>query len=488
VTVKIEAAYRYLRFFDLSERGSSRNTGISSDGTVSTSPTSSSGIETPGGLDSDSVAGDERLHIANGEEDGLGISYVEPTEETPHELHHSTSSQTIKTEVTLPAAAPTPVPTPPSAKLSRRASALSEASRRPSLGPPRFRPLFASSFVTQNGSLDLSDSDDSDVDDDVPPANAIRRLPNARNLRQAQGMRGLQSAFRKSVETISSIGTTRTPSVWQNNPFRRSRSRSKSSASEVSDDGSFAPSPAPGVATIPNFVVDGLESDDEEPGDVEAALRRLEGHIDEFKQRERAKKVEVQLGKSADLAARRRGGFMAPAEADSEAESDEEDDADTRSVASTVASDLPEGEASQDSIAPATSPDTSADVLPLSSPSSTAAAPPALLPPPAQFDGAPFSDLQQLGVLPSVARPTSSAISRKPSIRRFFTLPSSRPGSTAGPGAAPRLQVPTALASQHHCFLLHFKTEQVAQQFCLIERDLLNNVTWHECVVSLLVS
>lgn len=47
-----------------------------------------------------------------------------------------------------------------------------------------------------------------------------------------------------------------------------------------------------------NFTIEGLESDEEEDGDVDAALRALEGQIDKVKQEEKLRKVETMMERS----------------------------------------------------------------------------------------------------------------------------------------------------------------------------------------------
>lgn len=180
-------------------------------------------------------------------------------------------------------------------------------------------------------SVQLDDIDLLDSDEDSPVGvQKLRRLPAAVDLKQALAF-GKKSLFnlkgglmkgnderskRFSTETSSSIGTRRVPSIAAS-MFRRSK-LSHASSILNSTTSSLAPSRlesspsqqhdtemgTPGV--VANFVADGLESDDDEPGDVEAALRRLEGVIDADREKEKARKVELQMIKSMQASRRTR--------------------------------------------------------------------------------------------------------------------------------------------------------------------------------------
>ncbi|WAR59813.1 hypothetical protein PtB15_11B454 [Puccinia triticina] len=224
---------------------------------------------------------------------------------------------------------------------------------------PRLNP-FSISISSPNGERDLSgrptsvqldDLDLFDSDEDSPVGTQkLRRLPGAVDLKQAIAF-GRKSLFnlkggllrnddrskRMSTETSSSIGTRRVPSIAAS-MFRRSKLSHRSSIPN-SATSSLAPSTqesslteqsgsdngTPGV--VANFVADGLESDDDEPGDVEAALRRLEGVIDADREKEKARKVELQMIKSME-ASRRTRTFSHSTSADRYSYNSQTDDAD----------------------------------------------------------------------------------------------------------------------------------------------------------------
>ncbi|EFP83051.2 uncharacterized protein PGTG_10019 [Puccinia graminis f. sp. tritici CRL 75-36-700-3] len=238
---------------------------------------------------------------------------------------------------------------------------------------------FSLSVSAPNGEKDLSerptsvqldDIDLLDSDEDSPVGvQKLRRLPGAVDLKQAIAF-GRKSLFnlkggllkgnddrskRFSTETSSSIGTRRVPSIAAS-MFRRSKLSHRSSipnsttpslapsAQESSlSEQNEADSGTPGV--VANFVADGLESDDDEPGDVEAALRRLEGVIDADREKEKARKVELQMIKSME-ASRRTRTFSHPTSDDRCSYNSQTDEADELETCSESAED---DEASEES-------------------------------------------------------------------------------------------------------------------------------------------
>ena len=289
---------------------------------------------------------------------------------------------------------------------------------------------------------DIGLSDDSDDDDEVDLSRTIRRLPAARNLRQA--MPAFLMRQEASRDSMSSIGTTRIPSQFL-------RGRTASTASGSSADEAVA-----GVAVITNFVVEGLESDDEEAGDVEAALRRLEGQIDESRQKQKAKVVEAQMQKSSAVGMK--AGVRSSYSESEDGDIDANDAASTRSNSTNP----PSAQSSTSEIAQqeVTTPEPE-----------TAAPPAATLAVPEIVDG-PLKAADSTSRLSSIRR----SIARKPSIRQLL----SRNSVKVPPVSAPKLSVPTSFAVPHRSFVLLCKTETIARQLCLIERDLLSNIGWHE--------
>jgi GDP/GTP exchange factor required for growth at low temperature len=351
------------------------------------SPTSSSGLQTSSESDfrSSSTSVESNTSV-----DGLGISEDQPTA-----LRHSQSSQTIKTD----------------SKQAPRLWSLSRVS-------------YASGV--QLDDVGFSDDSDEELGEDFP--RTLRRLPAARDLRHANALRHLHSNLKvaHSSDSMSSAGTTREPPHLFFQPTSSSRA---SQASESSEYG------GPGPAVILNFVVDGLESDEEEDaGDVEAALRRLEGQIDGDRQKQNAVKVEEQMAKS-----------KARAEHGDTDEIIEEDDG--------CYSDSPMSPVEEVEAHPAAQePRLSTVVLP------------------------PRSNLQ---AVQSKSRLSAfrNSIGRKPSVKALARGSMSKASDS-------RLGMPALVRSladpPHRSFVLFCKTTQLAKQFALIERDLFCNIGWHE--------
>lgn len=278
--------------------------------------------------------------------------------------------------------------------------------------------------------IELDDIDLSDEDDDVVEVKrTLKRLPPA-----ATTTFRLPTVERRSIETVSSYGS----------PLKVYEPMSL--GNEQADEGRLRE----GTQRVENFILEGMDdSDDDEPGDVEAALRRLEGQIDEGKQREKMMKVEKQMDKSLQLEKYR--SLLAATTTDEmllaeEYDVDEVGDETVSSIASTTLDPEPV-------ITTVPLPEIISPSLPVAPISSDI--------PPRASHLAP-KDLQRL------SQPRS--ISRKPSLRDFF---SSRPASTT---------IPKPIPPTHRSFLLFSRTEILARQFALIERDLFRVVSWQELV------
>ncbi|CDS00952.1 uncharacterized protein SPSC_04849 [Sporisorium scitamineum] len=224
---------------------------------------------------------------------------------TEEHLHHAASEQTLRSVTRVPV-------DQDSEEIPRVAA--SSLHRRPSIcdsilsnGAPR---------IVQIDDIDLSSDED-----DFAVRKALRRLPGARDLRQANTVRDLEpqqlALGRASIDSMAS-SVFRQPTATRHihmGSFALGHARGVSvdSALFVSEQLGSTPSalqPAPQIITtvqsemldpdealqgyelVKGFRLDDIESDDEEPGDVEAALRRLEGIIDEDRQKEKAKRVE----------------------------------------------------------------------------------------------------------------------------------------------------------------------------------------------------
>ncbi|PWN26309.1 ras GEF [Jaminaea rosea] len=374
--------------------------------------------------------------------------------------------------------------------------------------------------IVQIDDIDFS----SDDDDDGAVRRALRRLPGARDLRIAKHVDDLRQAApagRSSFDSMLSLGR-----VY--NTEREHDRQSLAGLSMASNGGAVSTRPisaAPrgfaaagpvdyfdadealaGYELVKGFRVEDFGSDDEEPGDVEEALRRLEGFIDEDKKAERARRVEALWEQSR---ARTR---------EKEEEAEEEGAADaTRSSASAVLSsssrDADDEDGQDDSgTGKAVPQDDVASVITTASDGGVAA--PAGTPA-ATSDTSLASSFVKVGdslQVPSIAQTPAPA--RRQERTRSVTDGSRRP-KTAIPsssmatsprwaaalltyqharqgnnGPRPSMAPPTSIRPHpthhgppppmHRCFLLNYKSEAIAQQLCLIEAELFSSIDWTE--------
>lgn len=380
--------------------------------------------------------------------------------------------------------------------------------------------------------LDLSDDDGSDSDQHNENHRPLRRLRAAGDLKEAINSTRrsffaqlkpslrlrVNSGVRLSTETSSSIGTRRVPSI-AGSIFRKSKLgdsvnslpdtlNSHQSGTEAGEE--EEEEEAGGIGVVANFVAEGLDSDEDEPGDVEAALRRLEGVIDADREREKARKVERQMMKS--LEASRTGNRSRSSTIDShrtfssssslsvvtdeEGEQDEdEEEGEEEEEEEGGEMEMMDGEhdIGVDKASTPTVPEITFDHVaerdsgaqeehrsseersgrPKFMNSSKESV---------NSHGGAGNDLWKR----KHKKPTASelngsqqAMDRKIALHRRFVGGSalSRPMSLFGGagGAQPPI---------HRSFLLDFRTEILAQQFALIERDLLRKITWQELLMS----
>lgn len=437
---------KYLDFFELSEEQRSGSSSLSTpagSGASLSSPTTSESLETP--LHSGS---EEPVTIVDHDlAAGLGIrgldaitldgdEQVDTPTKTSCGLRETVSKETIRSERSEP-----------QRRLMRRGGKnvgdllTKDRNVLAPADPWLLQPDRPTSV--QLDDIDLSD----ESEDEALAPRRLRRLPAATDLKQALALRA--PSLRSSVDTTSSIGTRRVPSMAASMFRRQTQS---SSASDQS---------ATGLAVVDNFVAEGLESDDDEPGDVEAALRRLEGVIDADRQREKARKVEVQMQKSQQ-ASRRHSALMSDEEY---SDGEYEDDA-----ASLAGSDANSEKVASSSIA---------DGADLAASGSAEEHPPRvqLALPEVRPSRETLRSTTTLGISNRSKRLTSGRISRKSSLYKMFSNASTpRVSSIWSHRNAP------SLPPVHRSFLLDCRTELLAQQFCLIERDLLRGVTWQELV------
>ncbi|GAA5827869.1 hypothetical protein JCM11251_007711 [Rhodosporidiobolus azoricus] len=383
--------------------------------------------------------------------------------------------------------------------------------------------LVGQSLRPRSTRIELDDLDSDEDDEDVIEATrTLKRLPAAHSLRAGEvhiPPHNLQrSAYRRSMDSElsygfgsrASVGMGHGPGVLGAPWLGVGEEYPRNSIMYVDDEEGVEPG---GVTVIPNFILDGLDnSDDEEPGDVEAALRRLEGLVDAAKEKEKKKRVERQMEKSVRLDEKRRRrmervdrGEEVPVDEMEEGSEEgappslggsgsrraslaptlEEEEEGLGDVHEPVILRRKEPPREMVVVAPASAPVAAPSTPPTAPPTLTAHSP--LKAPHVASPGQSIhhATAQATSSSSNSAVNASSAPSfRKASFSRIFgTRPlSTRPApathsiSTAiGPPAA-------APPPTHRSFLFFCRTEALAQQFTLIERDMLRMLSYQELV------
>lgn len=278
---------------------------------------------------------------------------------------------------------------------------------------------------------DLSDSSDDDDDDVIEAKRVMKRLPPARFL-EAQ------------TEQVSSADELRSRAVGVSTPEAASRTYS---ALFVDDEEGYEDGEL--VTVIPNFILDGLDDSDEENGEggVEAALRRLEGIVDDARERRHAARVQQQMEKSSKLEEERRqreeGAAVLPS------------DDSTTTLASDAAS-------------PVESVDR--DLLPaMHGALNTTRGPPELPTTTTEQSVVPRIDVE----LAAGRDAQAPSPGRANLTNRLF-----------GQRATSAIATPRALSPQssHRAFVMWHRTDVIVQHFTLIERDLLRMLSYQELV------
>ncbi|KAI9060140.1 ras GEF [Trametes sanguinea] len=357
--------------------------------------------------------------------------------------------------------------------------------------------------------LDLSDlSSDEHLEIAAPPGLGLkkpaRRLPTRRDF----------EFVRQSIDSVSSMGIRTRESM-----FSQDTSSIISSSSEVVSNGGGADMGGPIQAWHINAILDSL-SDDEESGDVEAALRRLEGQINQDKQRAKQSKVDQwiqsiqQRGPGARFARRESMGDDEEAEADASGSDEDYGQVERRrfSGASAIDMSLSAGlsatspqlssRSSFASISQSPSASASASASVSQSASASASAPSAsseqlgplalddLRTPPAQGD----ANFGELVATPAVADakphledvvPIEILQSRVPSRPSTSAGSPSKDALTPQPSAGlpPPPGMPTLLR-RHHSFILNYRSETLVQHLSMIDRELFLNISFEELITS----
>ncbi|KAF8889083.1 hypothetical protein BD779DRAFT_1672040 [Infundibulicybe gibba] len=314
--------------------------------------------------------------------------------------------------------------------------------------------------------LDLSDnSSDSETNVDGPPAPpGLRRLPRKLPMRR-------DFEFVRRSESVSSMGITSHISV---------ASPSSSATSSVAVVGLGGNIQQWQVNAIPDS-----SSDDEEPGDAEAALRRLEGQINPQRQQERVWEVDnwirtIQERMAAGDYSNEAPRF--PGDDDDDDDGDDnnsEDDGDYDYYDDPAHSSPRDNDVNQDSAGRPTPSisgaddtlDTNSDLPRTPMPNQTQHS----IPPPRPNLPSP-SRSGDAKPAPEDAVPAEILESRVPSSLNFPTSAPQMPAlpPTFGGPDAPRT---------HRSFVLNHRAEVLVQHFSMIDRELFIGVKFEELVL-----
>ncbi|KAI0744636.1 hypothetical protein C8Q76DRAFT_637916 [Earliella scabrosa] len=331
--------------------------------------------------------------------------------------------------------------------------------------------------------LDLSDlSSDENYEVAPPPGlglkKATRKLPTRRDF----------EFVRQSMSTVSSLGIRTRESVMSQ------ESSVVSSSSEVEGDGAEG-DVGPIQAWQLTAMLDSL-SDDGESGDVEAALRRLEGQINQDKVREKQSKVDQWI---QSIHQRQTGGRHLR---DSEGSlSDEEDygEVERRRFSGDSAQDIALGMS-------ATSPQYGSRRSSFASmehvPSTNATIPSSTTEPPQEQLSLDMlhasssrndsgSDADALTPLTESRRLVEDAVPIEILQSRVESRPSTSAGSpkdvltpqpSAGLPPPPPPNVPPQILRRHRSFVLNYRAETLMQHLSMIDRELFLSINFEELI------
>ncbi|RPD63301.1 ras GEF [Lentinus tigrinus ALCF2SS1-6] len=330
--------------------------------------------------------------------------------------------------------------------------------------------------------LDLSDlSSDENIEVSPPPGlglkKAARKLPTRRDF----------EFVRQSMSSVSSMGIRTRESML-------SRSSIVSSSSEVEAEGEDGEMGGPIQAWQLNAILDSL-SDDGESGDVEAALRRLEGQINQDKVKEKQSKVDQWI---QSMHHRQAGQFSRESTGSL---SDEEDygQVERRRFSEDSAQDISIGMSatspqlsSRSSIASMSRvPSASTSTAPLPSTSATSPEQQQLSLDMLQVSGGQsdpaFSDGDALTPLTEARPLVEDAVPLEILQSRVPSRPSTSAGSPAQDGLTPQPSAglpppPSVPLKRHHSFVLNYRAETLMQHLSMIDRELFLGINFEELI------
>ncbi|GAA5861991.1 hypothetical protein JCM8547_001550 [Rhodosporidiobolus lusitaniae] len=482
----------------------------------------------------DGAAGDS-AQVLTGEHDGgaaLGLGIVTTDHDAVSSLPVTaapSASYSFPPKSALLSFTPTPttaLPPPPPSSAPAFLPAFTSPAAAPT-PPPVYTftldPSLTSFARPHSTRIELDDLPDSEDDSDVAEVQqkTVKRAPKVKNLRLF-GRDSFQptlpphhlqrSAYRRSMESEMSAFGAVLPSTFLPHHGAGVQGLGLGEEAEEPPRASFifldeeeGLDGGQGQTPVPGFIIDGLldSEDEDEPGDVEAALRRLEGLVDDAKEREKKRRVERQLERSRREEERRerrkeralRGDLLEGSEAEEEEEEEEEEEgfstaASSRKGSLAAAPDAPvtllevpvEVDQSQREAAfvlpsPSTAP--SAPPVPPGTLFPPTTSIPATLPPPVGYSSAkspPLSRIQsnvQAAAAPSFRKPSLSRIFNARPLSTRPTTHLAAPSSSSSSGPAP---------PSHRSFLLYCRTDELCRQFTLIERDLLRMLSYQELV------
>ncbi|KAI0759046.1 hypothetical protein C8Q74DRAFT_1372915 [Fomes fomentarius] len=338
--------------------------------------------------------------------------------------------------------------------------------------------------------LDLSDLSSDEHFDVAPPPGlglkkATRKLPTRRDF----------EFVRQSMSTVSSMGIRTRESMMSQ------ESSVVSSSSEVEAvEGGDADAGGPIQAWQLNAILDSL-SDDNEGGDVEAALRKLEGQINHDKVREKQSKVDQWIQSMHQRQAGRQ-----PRESEGSFSDEEEDygEVERRRFSGDSAQDIALGmSATSPQLGSRRSSFVSVSHVPPPTSGDNEASASETSPKPQQLsldtlqvsshtDGA-YSDGDALTPLTDSRRFVEDAVPIEILQSRVPSRPSTSAGATSPPskdaltpqpstGLPPPSSVPPQILRRHHSFVLNYRAEVLMQHLSMIDRELFLSINFEELI------
>ena len=334
--------------------------------------------------------------------------------------------------------------------------------------------------------MDLSDlSSDEHMELSAPPGlglkKATRKLPTRRDF----------EFVRQSMSSVSSMGIQTRESM-----LSQEGSSVVSSSSEVDPDAAEAAAlqGGPLQAWQINAILDSL-SDEEESGDVEAALRRLEGQINQDKVKEKQTKVDQWIQSMHQRQADSRSGR------ESEGSGSDEDygEVERRRFSGDSAQEIrvgmsatsPQARSRRSSFAsvsqvPSTSQSTTV-------PSTTATSPEHLsidtlqVPADQGYDADALTPLSEARPFVEDAVPIEilqSRVESRPSTSHGSPSKDSRVGQPLS-NMPPPQGIPSSLQlRRHHSFVLNYRAETLMQHLSMIDRELFISISFEELITS----